>query len=253
MNQFVHVLRRAESHLEAPEPHRSRILLEIAQDLDDLYRAYLERGLSEEEAARRAEMTFGASSDVLEALGEVHAPVYVRLLARFSAQGRHRLERALLTVLTVAAVAGGSFSVIHGGMVRSPSPLLWPLLVVLATTTWTVAAAILDLYVRPVLPAPGERLGPMLVLAALSLAIGGFGALVELWRLAATIETVGAWDTAAALPSLARGSELLTVALCLSLTLMLAWFHLRQRALEIQRTRMRALCVTRHPTEGGVR
>ena len=37
MMRFAHVLQQAERNLVAPEPQRSRVLLELAQDLDDLF------------------------------------------------------------------------------------------------------------------------------------------------------------------------------------------------------------------------
>ena len=76
MNRFAHVLKHAEDRLRAPEPARTRILLEMAADLEDGYRHYLERGLDEADAARRAEEAFSTSDETLRLLERVHQRSY---------------------------------------------------------------------------------------------------------------------------------------------------------------------------------
>ena len=47
MNRFANVLRQARDRLQVPEPSRTRILLEMASDLEDSYQFYLSQGLDE--------------------------------------------------------------------------------------------------------------------------------------------------------------------------------------------------------------
>ena len=58
MNRFISLLQRVNDKLDLPQPEKSRILLEIAADLQDMYQVYLDKGLGEEEAVKRTEEKF---------------------------------------------------------------------------------------------------------------------------------------------------------------------------------------------------
>jgi hypothetical protein len=245
---FAHVLRQAEGRLQVPEPHRSRILLEIAQDLEELYAAFVARGIPAAEAAKRAEAVFGASSGVLAELDEVHLPMAARLLARFSSGERHRVERGLLTAVTLCTVAAGAGGILAAGVAIPTSPLLWLLPAVLAAAAWCAATAFLDLYGRASHPLTRERLQPMLGLAALSATLGVLGTVLEGWQLATTAGRAAS-VLVPALPYFRRAAEVLSLCLCQSLTIVLVWFHLRVRALEVERARAGARRLI-HPQGG---
>jgi hypothetical protein len=253
VSRFDHVLRRAERRLSAREPDRSRILQEMAQDLEDLYGAYRERGLGEAESLRRAEAALGASAEVVDELGGLHAGMYERLFRRFSARRRHRVERVLLTALTLLAVAGGIFALAASPVLTSASPFLWPLLFIAAVSGWTAVARALALFTGPHRPgwSPRSGLGALPALAALSLAVGALGATLELWDSAGAAARAGTWDLLIILPYLGRAAELLTLALSLSLVVLLAWFQLHRRAAVIERARAELRRITAFPTDPG--
>ena len=46
MTDFTAALRRIDSRLHLPQPARSRVILELAGDLEELYRHYRATGLS---------------------------------------------------------------------------------------------------------------------------------------------------------------------------------------------------------------
>ena len=52
MSRFAGVLKRVSDGLDLPQPTRSRILLEMAGDLQDLYEHHLGQGMDEERAAQ---------------------------------------------------------------------------------------------------------------------------------------------------------------------------------------------------------
>lgn len=54
MNRFGARLREIHERIDLPQPLKSRIILEIASDMNDTYEELRGRGLGEEEAARRA-------------------------------------------------------------------------------------------------------------------------------------------------------------------------------------------------------
>lgn len=149
MARFGQVLQRVDRRLEVREPERSRILLEVAADLEALYRAYRERGAPEEEARRRAEAWLAPDGASRAELRRLHMPMSARLLSLLSGVARGRLEAALLTILSLGAVAGGL------AMLRA-TPGLWP---------------------------PGPAAVPVLVLGlivALVLGLGGFWLVLRL-------------------------------------------------------------------------
>jgi hypothetical protein len=59
MSRFNVFLHRTGERLALPKATRSLILVEIASDLEDLFQHYLQEGLSEEEAAAKAEEKAG--------------------------------------------------------------------------------------------------------------------------------------------------------------------------------------------------
>lgn len=73
MSRFNAFLHRTGDRLALPKATRSLILVEIAADLDDLYQHYLEQGLTEEEAATRAEEKVDMSDEALAELVRIHA------------------------------------------------------------------------------------------------------------------------------------------------------------------------------------
>src|SRR5690606_12674042 len=118
MDRFAPVLDRVSRGLALPEPERSRVVEEMTSDLEGLYEAYRERGMSEEEAVRRAEQALAASAEALAELSRIHAPLHRRLAEHYAEPGRHRAERWLLALLasgTVAWAAGTEVTRGRGG------------------------------------------------------------------------------------------------------------------------------------------
>lgn len=111
MSRFRDLLRRTNERLDMPQPEKSRILLEIAADLEDAFELYRSEGLDEEEAARRAEEKFEVSEEALRELVEIHQSAFRRFLGRISGQAQTRWERVLLVavVVCIAAFAGREF------------------------------------------------------------------------------------------------------------------------------------------------
>jgi len=143
MTRFGNVLKRAGERLRVPEPVRGRILLEIAADLEDGYRHYLEQGCDEVEAARRAEEAFGTSDEALRLLERVHrrgrGGVADRLFRQVGTWWSKTLMLGLLLfeiLLALRVFSDRSFFV-------HPSPFLWPIaalaLAAFAFTLWKLA------------------------------------------------------------------------------------------------------------------
>lgn len=127
MTRFAEVLKQAEARLRAPEPARTRILLEMAADLEDSYRHFVDQGLDEAEAARRAEEAFSTSDESLRLLERIHRSGLGSPATRFF----HRVGTVWSTVLLVLLFAFELLLAFRISSDRSffvyPSPFLWPI------------------------------------------------------------------------------------------------------------------------------
>lgn len=249
MERFGRVLRRADRELRVREPERSRILLELAADLEDLYREYRSRGLSEDEARCRAEAWLAPDPGALSLLRRLHTPLPGRLLASLSEVGRSRLESLVLTVLALASVAGGI------GMLRA-TPFPWPpapaAVVVLLLGGWGVALAgrrALDVFLSPdpTCWVPDAVPG-LLTLAGASGVVGVLGACLHLHAAfgpSAPAVPTGAyvWGTVAA------ASATAALGIIVALTLGLLWFWLAARVSVVHAARadLREVAAFAHP------
>jgi hypothetical protein len=234
---FDRFLRKAEAGLRVPEPRRSRILLEMASDLEDLYQEYRARGLGEEEARERAIRLLGASPEVLAELGREYGSRVAGLLDRLAGAGAPRLERVLLVLTAGLAVLGGAVGVTASGTVGG-SPWSWGLLALLGAGAWTIASRAIALFVRPegLGARPTEDLMGLLGLAAGCLTVSALGTLATLSVVAHAIVYESApptyvWTQVASVAGLSALG--LTAALLLSG----AWLLLRRRARTIEDAR----------------
>ncbi len=190
MEVFERVLRRAEAGLRVPEPRRSRILLEMASDLEDLYRSYRERGLDEEEARERAVRLLGASPEVLAEMGRTHGSRMAGVLDRVAGAGAHRLESALVVLVAALAAAVGAYAVWRSPVAAEPSPWTWAVLALAGLGAGAGLAHGLALFVRPrritAHPVASLRVLPGLAMACLT--TSALGALVVLAGIAGAAE-----------------------------------------------------------------
>ncbi len=73
MSRFNVFLHQTGERLALPKATRSLILVEIASDLEDLFQYYLQQGMTEEEAAARAEEKVDMSDEALTELVRIHS------------------------------------------------------------------------------------------------------------------------------------------------------------------------------------
>lgn len=237
MQAFDRFLRKVEAGLRVPEPRRSRIVLEMASDLGDLYREYRARGLGEEEARERAVLLLGASPEVLAALGREHGSRVAGLLDRLAGTGAPRLERVLVVLTAGLAVVGGAAGVTASGTVAR-SAWSWGLLALLGAGAWTIAARAMALFVRPdrLGARPTEELRGLLGLAAACLTVSVLGTLVTLRMVAHAVVYESAPSTYV-WSRVASAAGLSALGLTAALLLSGAWLLLRRRARSIEEAR----------------
>ncbi|MFW6201104.1 MAG: hypothetical protein ACOC8B_00880 [Gemmatimonadota bacterium] len=236
MNRFETVLRRVGARLELPHPARTRVLRELSSDLDDLYRAYRERGLDDDEAAARAARLLAPSSDSLEALERLHAPLYRRLLARFSHRTRNRAERVLLGGISAVVLSGGFLALAGADVLAGPSPWVAPVLALGAAVLVLGAAKIFLLYVKRDHSPSRLRTGlsALLALGCASVIVGVLGFLLDTYRFAEAV--AGAVDRQFVLTMrwVRQDATLLALSLLVALAAGLAWFLCLRRVIAIE-------------------
>ena len=101
--------------MRVAEPLKSRIVLEMAADLEGLAAHYRRQGMGDEEAAAQAELELLATGEVLEALVRVHTTGWERAAARLAWGLRSGLNLVLL-ILGFGPVIGAAAWVAAAGI-----------------------------------------------------------------------------------------------------------------------------------------
>jgi hypothetical protein len=236
MSRFAQALSDVASRLTLPEPVRSRVLLEMAADMEDLHQAYLERGLPEEEARASVLEHFDLSQEALRELAAVHDSPLERSLTSLSGQAHRPWARTLLGLLGLFVAAGNVSLFFEGGLLSHASPLAWVLLAILATG---LAGGAWKARLLRSSPAPGEprvRSGVsfLLGLAGLQVVLGFAGVWVELYRSGLRIRSAPGEALIHIVGWMHLASATLVVALSSALILGFLWFFLEGRAQRLQ-------------------
>ncbi len=230
MDRFGPVLRRVDRGLKVPEPERSRILMEVAADLEDLYRNLRLRGLEEEAARREAERRLAPADAALASLQSVHLPAVERLLRRLGHTTRGRLELATLVLISLGAAAAAAFGVVRSGTVSASAPGLWMVAALAAAGLGQGVARGYALFFRGDPLRSGWRRGIDGVLAAAA-ATALAGLVAGAVRLTLTVPEAGAGGAATGVwTEVAVASGVAALGLCASVLLALLWLALRVRA-----------------------
>jgi len=221
-------LRDLAERLDLPQPVRARVILELVSDLADLESELTASGLSPEEARSRAVRMLVPSPEALRDLREVHRPLYARLVDRFSDPARHRLERAVLAVASVALFALGLSRLLGAGMLDLRAPLTLP---VLATALAAAAASVWKLFALYVKKQhdvealeSGLSLLPAAAAAASAFAVAGFA--LDLYGVAGRLEADLSGQASVLLNWLQRDMGLLSAGLLTTLASLGMWLFL---------------------------
>jgi hypothetical protein len=236
MTRFDEALMDLGDRLVIPQPARSRVLLEIAADMEDLYLAFIAEGLPEEDARRRTLEQFGPSEEALEDLVAVHSTAVKRTLDQLSEQARSRWERGLLTALVLFAVVIGGRSLIAGRMLSGMSTLAWPVLIFAAIGFLIGTTRIYSLFIKKDHDTRRLRSGlnPLIALALVELLLGFAGAWVGLFltalRILDDIESSGIY----LFDWMLRSSATLCFSMIAAMLLALTWMVLMARVATIE-------------------
>ena len=105
MSRFNIFLHRTGERLALPKATRSLILVEIAADLEDLFNHYVQEGLSEDEAAARAEEKVDMSDEALVELVRIHSDArgWTDRIVRRAQPFWERIAMALIVLFFIVA------------------------------------------------------------------------------------------------------------------------------------------------------
>lgn len=126
MSRFSKLLNNINERLQVPQPQKSRIILEIANDIEGFYEYYLESGLTENEAMEKVEERYNFSNEALSQLFSVHESFVQKLLNRFPQQVKTRWERFMLMALFFVFIFSGTFALVSTPFLQTASSFVWP-------------------------------------------------------------------------------------------------------------------------------
>jgi len=251
MTRFNEAFVELSARLAIPQPARSRVLLEIAADMEDFYQAFVAEGLPEEEARRRTLEQVGPSDEALQDLVEVHSTTVKRALDSFSEQARSRWERGLLAALVLFALVIGGPPLIAGRLLSGMSSFAWPVLFLAAVGVAIGAARVYSLFIKKDHDTRRLRSGLNLLLAVatIELLLGFGGAWVDLFltvtRILDDIESSGIY----LFDWMLKSSATLCFSMIAAMLLALTWMVLSSRVAAIEEAETALLLRPRAPKQ----
>lgn len=238
MTEFKEHLREISRRLPLPEPVRSRVLLEIASDMDDLLHHHLAGGMEKDRAIRAVVEQFDLSDDALQELARVHDSTLQRSLEGLALQAGSRWERGILAILALVLAVSVTRVLLAPSILRDADPVVFGIVGVLllgvAVAIWKGFGLFGSEGRRSGTGRRGLRVLPLL--AGLLLLLGFAGVWLDLYRAALRMRS----DPGQALVFLAywlhMASATLVVALAGGLLVGLLWFFLETRARHLEAT-----------------
>jgi hypothetical protein len=185
MNPFFSTLKTINDRLDLPQPQKSRILLEIAGDLNDLYRLYLDQGLSKEEAKQKTELKFDLNEYTLNELIKIHNTGFRKLFCRFSEQAQTRWEQVGVLLILVSIFIAFSASFLSTDFFNNSSFFLRPLFLIAILTILLFLHKFYQFYIKKDHTIVKLRSGlhSILILGIFSLFFSVFAYLIDLYAL----------------------------------------------------------------------
>jgi hypothetical protein len=247
MSRFADTLRHINQRLSLPEPSRSRVLLEIAADLEGLYEHFSAQGKDDAEAIALALEHAELSDAALERLVEVHTAQPGRLSDRLSERTAAGWERVLLVLVALFALGLIGREIATLRLFEQASAFVWPL-----TGVAVVGLALMLCKACQLLFRRGHELGSLrrglptlLSLSVLSVLVGGLGCLIEMHSAALQVQPTGLSLAHESVMCLARVAPMVGLSLVVAVVLAVAWFILGAGVGLIERHRAARLMVER--------
>lgn len=248
-SDFTPELRSVAERLDVPQPMRSRILLELGADLEDMRDRLVAQGLPAPEARRRAVAALVPADEPLGELTLHHRPPYLRLLGGLADPTRHRLERVgllvgvLLLALPCVALLGDL------ALLVDPAPATPPLLglgiALLGLVLWKTFQVHVRRDHRPRRLRRGLGWLPAIATAAVVIGLGG--AAVDLYVVAGQVEAGAIDPTSLLLAWLRRDMAMASLGLVVGALAIAAWIWLSTAVARVEQAEADVLLTFRAP------
>jgi hypothetical protein len=148
MNPFKSLLIEINQKLELPQPTKSRIILEIAADLNDVYQLYQSQGMSEQEALDSAKQKFDLDEHALNELIRVHQSSFRRWFDHLSTTAQTWWERVILMCLLALILISGGVTVMKVPFLEQASPFVWTIFLLALIGCTVFAQKIYQIYIK---------------------------------------------------------------------------------------------------------
>lgn len=243
MNPFASTLKTMYDRLDLPQPEKSRILLEIASDMEDCYRHLTESGLGEKEAVRQTEARFRPDASNLQALTQIHTPVIQKWMDRFSRHAQSRWEKTLLLTLLCMVLAFSGPDLASMRLIRDAGIWAWPTAGFALTGILVFLIKVYRLSLKRKYDVRRLRDGTLflLFLGGAGVMTGLTGVCTETIRFAE--QTLADMDrfTAFAVDALVRNSAAMTMGILNAIAMGICWFGLNRKIEEIEQSEIHIL------------
>jgi len=182
MKRFAPILKDLNRKLDLPQPQKSRIILEIAYDLEEAYHAYRQQGLSSSEALAKAQEKFAANEASLAELVRIHQAPFKRWANQLSQRALRRWERITLLLILLLISAISARTILQTPFMQRTSPWVWPVLAIFTVIVALALAKFYQLYIKKdhKIHRLRKGLSLFLFLGLASLFLGILGYFVEL-------------------------------------------------------------------------
>jgi len=148
MNPFKPLLIEINKKLKLPQPTKSRIILEIAADLNDAYYFYLEQGISEKEAIEFAKQKFDLDELSLNQLIRVHQSSFRRWFDNLSTTAQTWWERLILICLLAFILISGGLTIMRAPLVEQANPFVWIIFVLAIIGCSVFTQKVFQIYIK---------------------------------------------------------------------------------------------------------
>ncbi|MCE5249207.1 hypothetical protein LLG96_03205 [bacterium] len=235
MNRFTALLREMSGRLDVPQPLKSRILLELAGDLEDLYATYINRGIAEETAMRMAVDKIAIGDEAVDLLIRLNDSAVKRFLRRFPSHVQRWIEVISWCVIMLAASCVLYMKASHGSLFID-GPFAWMLAGITLALCGITISRLYVLYIKRDHTVTRIRSGLpfMLFLGCLSILIGVDGFFLEIYSALIKAIYAGGKDVSGLISTLQGAFFFVALSFFLAATASVIWFVFTLKTLTIE-------------------
>lgn len=236
MDKFESILKHVNEKIDLPQPMKSRILLEISADLNDLYELYLQQGYTEKEAMQQAEQKCNLDEQTLNELINVYDTGIYKWLHNITDRTRNRWEKlALIFIILFSAFFLGRIIFTSEFFLHS-SIFVLPILSISFLATILLIIKFYKIYILKDhnIKRLRAKLPSILFLGGANLLVGVLGFFIHLYLTLSKISSDIEKTLIYSIEWLISSSAYLMICLILTLFLSILWYTLYTKIVKIE-------------------